>query len=89
MGAAEEFIIGQCPECHHDIHLEDLTEQVPQLIQVAGLLVTHAGAVDLLLHLPEYQGTREGFDEKMTEMINIIGGWVEDLQVWGDAYDGG
>lgn len=88
MGAAEEFIIAQCPTCHNDIHLEDLTEQVPQLIQVAGLLVTHAGSIDLLLHLPEYQITREGFDSKMTEMIDTIGGWVEDLQVWGDAYDG-
>ena len=88
MGAAEEFIIAQCPTCHSDIHLEDLSEQVPQLIQVAGLLVTHAGAIDMLMHLPEYQGSREGFDERMTEMIDTISKWVEDLQVWGDAFDG-
>lgn len=79
--------IATCPECGHDINLEDLSSDQLRLILAAGSLIATVAIQGMLMELPEYQDAREGFNDRVGEITEAIHQTVDHLTEWGSAFD--
>jgi hypothetical protein len=79
--------VGKCPECGHELSLEDITSPHVRLAIAAGGVMASAAVADLMLTLPQYDGAREGFDERVAEITEKLHETSDSLSEWGSAYD--
>ena len=79
--------IAKCSNCGHGIHLEDIESDQVKLALAAGALLGTAAIVGMLVELPEYDGAKEGYDERIREIIEVLHQTADHLTEWGSSYD--
>jgi hypothetical protein len=79
--------IAKCPNCGQDIHLEDVESDHVKLALASGALIGSAAVVGMLVELPQYDGAKQGYDERIAEIIEVIHQTADHLTEWGEAYD--
>jgi len=79
--------IAKCSECGHEIQLDDITSKQVRLVLAAGGLISTAAVTDLMLTLPQYDGAREGFDERLSEVTEKLHETTDSFSEWGSGYD--
>lgn len=80
--------IAKCPTCGTELGLEDLASDQIRLILAVGALISTAAVTGMLMELPEYDGAKEGFDERIAEITEQAHQTVDHLTEWGGAFDG-
>lgn len=79
--------VAKCPSCGHELDLDDITSpQVRLGIAAAGVIAT-AAICDMMLTLPQYDGARDGFDERLKEITEAMHETTDSFEQWGSAFD--
>jgi hypothetical protein len=79
--------IAKCPQCGEEVSEEDMISDQLRLALVAGMLVGAASITGMLMEIPDYLAARDGYDERLREVISRLEEDVGAFVEWGQAYD--
>lgn len=80
--------IANCPTCATELEIHHIEEPITRLVVSLGILIVNASMMYAAMHDPRYALAREGFIERLNELSAIAEKDWNELQDWGEVYDG-
>lgn len=80
--------IASCPTCATVIEVDHVDDELIRLAIALGTLLITASMIRVALAGPGYESTLPGFSERMKELSDMTLRDGEELQSWGEAFDG-
>lgn len=80
--------VADCPNCGHELNTDHIEDEIVRLSYHVGALLVSASMVRVALADEDHEAALPGFLGRVNELSAIAERDVEELQSWGEAYDG-